>query len=110
MTLPNGERASEALKSALLSAAGTSEARLGAANPYGQPYIVDFDLIRSGETVRVRSTWILRTEKTYRARWVALLEDVPGEQLVRGQVGTVVEQWASGVCKGRVRQEPQDGK
>ncbi len=28
---------------------------------------------------------------------VALLEDLPGERLVRGQVGTVVENWAPGV-------------
>ena len=28
---------------------------------------------------------------------VALLEDRPGEGLVRGQVGTVVEYWAPGV-------------
>ncbi len=28
---------------------------------------------------------------------VALLEDLPGEGLVRGQVGTVVESWAPGV-------------
>ena len=28
---------------------------------------------------------------------VALLEDLPGEGLIRGQVGTVVETWAPGV-------------
>ncbi|HJT89578.1 MAG TPA: DUF4926 domain-containing protein [Bryobacteraceae bacterium] len=28
---------------------------------------------------------------------VALLEELPGEGLVRGQVGTVVEAWAPGV-------------
>ena len=28
---------------------------------------------------------------------VALLEDLPGEGLVRGQVGTVVESWVPGV-------------
>ncbi len=28
---------------------------------------------------------------------VALLEDLPGEGLIRGQVGTVVENWAPGV-------------
>lgn len=28
---------------------------------------------------------------------VALLEDLPNEGLVRGQVGTVVEEWAPGV-------------
>ena len=30
---------------------------------------------------------------------VALLEDLPVEGLVRGQVGTVVENWALGVCE-----------
>jgi hypothetical protein len=33
---------------------------------------------------------------------VALLEDLPGEGLVRGQVGTVVENWAP-VSTSRVR-------
>ena len=28
---------------------------------------------------------------------IALLEDIPGESLVRGQVGCVVETWAPGV-------------
>ena len=28
---------------------------------------------------------------------VALLEDLPGEGLIRGQVGTVVENWTPGV-------------
>ena len=28
---------------------------------------------------------------------VALLQDMPGEGLVRGQVGTIVETWAPGV-------------
>lgn len=28
---------------------------------------------------------------------VALLEDLPGQGLVRGQVGTVVEEWVPGV-------------
>ena len=30
---------------------------------------------------------------------VAVLEDLPEEGLVRGQVGTVVENWAPGVCE-----------
>lgn len=48
------------LRDALLAAARNAEARLGVANPYGQRYIVDFDLVREGQTVRVRSTWIVR--------------------------------------------------
>jgi hypothetical protein len=45
---------------ALIAAAINSEARLGTANPYGQRYIVDFDLMRQDRTVIVRSTWIVR--------------------------------------------------
>jgi len=33
---------------------------------------------------------------------VALVEDLPQEQLVRGQVGTVVENWAPGCLRSRV--------
>jgi hypothetical protein len=51
----------EVLREALLGAARTAEARPGAANPYGQRYIVDFDLVRAAKTVRVRSTWIVRS-------------------------------------------------
>lgn len=50
----------EVLRKALLGAARDAEARLGVANPYGQRYIVDFDLVRPAKTVRVRSTWIVR--------------------------------------------------
>ena len=50
----------EELRTALLAAASHSEASLGIENPYGQRYIVDFDLIRQGRTVKVRSTWIVR--------------------------------------------------
>jgi hypothetical protein len=50
----------EELKDALLAAARNAEARSGIASPYGDRYIVDFDLIRERKTVRVRSTWIVR--------------------------------------------------
>jgi hypothetical protein len=50
----------EVLREALLGAARNAEARLGVANPYGQRYIVDFDLVRPAKIVRVRSTWIVR--------------------------------------------------
>ena len=39
---------------------------------------------------------------------VALLEDLPQEGLVRGQVGTVVENWAPGVYE--VEFSDDDGK
>ena len=50
----------EILREALLGAARDADARPGIANPYGQRYMVDFDLVRQARTVRVRSTWIVR--------------------------------------------------
>jgi len=50
----------EELRIALLAAACNAEARLGTANPYGQRYIVDFDLVRQDRTVRIRSARIVR--------------------------------------------------
>lgn len=50
----------EALREALLAAAVNTEARSGVVNPYGQRYIVDFDLVRQNRIVRIRSTWIVR--------------------------------------------------
>ena len=54
------ETDAEELRTALLAAAGNTGARLGTANVYGQRYIVDFDLVRQGRTIRIRSTWIVR--------------------------------------------------
>ena len=50
----------EELWEAILAATVNSDARLGSATPHGQRYIVDFDLVRQGRTVRIRSTWIVR--------------------------------------------------
>jgi len=50
----------EWLRAALLAAARDNEAQLGAANVYGQRYIVDFDLARRDRAVRIRSAWIVR--------------------------------------------------
>ena len=50
----------EELREAILAAAENSEARLGSATPHGQRYVVDFDLVRQGRAVTVRSTWIVR--------------------------------------------------
>jgi len=50
----------EELRTALVAAASNGEARLGVASPYGQRYIVDFDLVHQARTVIVRSTWIVR--------------------------------------------------
>lgn len=38
------------LRDALLAAANEAEARPGVANPYGQRYIVDFDLVHHSRT------------------------------------------------------------
>jgi hypothetical protein len=55
-------RRPEELRITLLAAAGDAEARLGTANPYGQRYIVDFDVVRQNKTVRIRSAWIVRED------------------------------------------------
>ena|SRR6266446_7008329 len=55
-----GQADAEVLRTALVAAASNAEARLGSANPYGQRYIVDFDLVRHGRTVKIRSAWIVR--------------------------------------------------
>ena len=57
--LESGDDAEE-LRMALLAATSEAEARLGIANPYGQRYVVDFDLVRKDRTVKIRSAWIVR--------------------------------------------------
>ena len=54
------ESNADELRSALHEAARGAEARLGAESPYGQRYIVDFELSRGDRTTRVRSAWIVR--------------------------------------------------
>jgi hypothetical protein len=56
------ESDAEELRVAILSAARDAEAELGVANAYGQRYIVDFDCRRQERQVRIRSTWIVRSE------------------------------------------------
>jgi hypothetical protein len=55
----------EDLRVALLQAARLAEAQLGMVNPYGQRYVVDFDLVRQGRRIRIRSTWIVRTAEDW---------------------------------------------
>ncbi|MGB7760698.1 MAG: DUF6883 domain-containing protein [Bryobacteraceae bacterium] len=55
------ETDAEELRTHLLAAAGNAEAQLGAANPYGQRYVVDFDLVRHDRAIRIRSSWIVRS-------------------------------------------------
>ena len=54
------EAGAEELRTALLAAARDAEAEIGLANVHGQRYIVDFDLVRHGRAVRIRSAWIVR--------------------------------------------------
>ena len=49
------------LRMAILAAARDGEARLGVVNTHGQRYILDFDLVRHDRSIRIRSTWIVRT-------------------------------------------------
>jgi hypothetical protein len=56
------EAEAEELRAAILSAAQEAEAELGIANVYGQRYVVDCDFFRQGRAVRIRSTWIVRSE------------------------------------------------
>jgi hypothetical protein len=53
----------EELRAALLAAACNEEATPGVANPFGQRYIVDFDLVREGRTTKIRSAWIVRGDE-----------------------------------------------
>jgi hypothetical protein len=54
------EADAEVLWTALVAAASGTDAQLGVAIIHGQRYIVDFDLLRQGRVVRIRSTWIIR--------------------------------------------------
>jgi len=53
----------EELRTALLAAADNAEAMPGVVNPFGQRWVVDFDLVSEGRTVKIRSTWIVRVEE-----------------------------------------------
>ena len=54
------ETGAEELRKALLAAAVEAEAKFGVANEFGQRYVLDFDIVRKGRTVTIRSTWIVR--------------------------------------------------
>jgi len=53
----------EDLRTALLAAAGNAEATPGVVNSFGQRYVVDFDLVREGRTMKIRSAWIVRVNE-----------------------------------------------
>jgi len=60
-SIGTGQDDSAILTEAPQSAAREEEASPGAATPFGQRYVVDFDLLRHGKAVRIRSTWMVRT-------------------------------------------------
>jgi hypothetical protein len=49
------------LRTALLGAAVGIGAEAGTADAHGQRYVIDFDFARQKRTVRIRSTWIVRS-------------------------------------------------
>ena len=49
-----------AIREALLAAAIDGEARPSSPSPYGERYIIDFELVHQSRTVQLRSTWIVR--------------------------------------------------
>jgi hypothetical protein len=50
----------EELRQLLLANAAAVDAELTSSDEYGDRYVVDFDVARSGWTARVRSAWIVR--------------------------------------------------
>lgn len=114
-----GQADAELLRNALFAAASNAEAgQVLRTHTAGATLLWTSISFTMPETVRVRSTWIVRIGEDLAAAdelfctieeeelgmadiemlsVVALLEDLPGEGLVRGQVGTVVEKWAPGV-------------
>ncbi|MGD0799948.1 MAG: DUF6883 domain-containing protein [Terracidiphilus sp.] len=53
----------EELRAALIDATLNEEATIGASDPYGTRYIIDFTLRRSGRAARIRSCWIVLTDE-----------------------------------------------
>jgi hypothetical protein len=51
----------EELRTALLNAARNENAVPGASDRYGDRYIIDFEMKRSGKTASIRSSWIVLT-------------------------------------------------
>ena len=62
------EADAEDLRTALLQAAIHMDAQLGTLDPYGQRYLIDFELVRQTRTVRIRSTWIVLTGQDHSPR------------------------------------------
>jgi hypothetical protein len=51
----------EELRAALIDAALKEDASIGASDPYGTRYIVDFELRQGGRAAGIRSCWIVLT-------------------------------------------------
>jgi hypothetical protein len=51
----------EELRATLLNAARERNALPGASDTYGDRYIIDFELTRSGKAAKIRSSWIVLT-------------------------------------------------
>ena len=56
-----GQADSDVLREALLAAARNSEAVQAGLSAHAERYTVDFDLVLPVRTVKIRSTWIVRT-------------------------------------------------
>jgi hypothetical protein len=55
----------EELKTALLNAIQAQDATPTNRNPYGQKYIIDFVMSRSGKQATIRSAWIIRDTEDF---------------------------------------------
>jgi hypothetical protein len=53
------EKDAETLRLALLKAARHGEARLGEPSPYGDRYVIDFEMQHDGRCISIRSSWII---------------------------------------------------
>lgn len=103
------------LRDVLLVAARSSDAAQVATDAWGTQWRLDVTIGRQGKSAVVRTIWIVRNEREraevrhmlgamMKAKKgarsdrpsvldvVALLTDLPAQRLVRGQVGTIVEQ------------------
>jgi hypothetical protein len=101
----------EFLRARLLEAALAGDAGLGEADEYGQRYSVDFECAHGNRRTLVRSAWIVLNAADFPRLLtcyvlfgvgsqmadfellsvIALTEDLPAKGLLRGQVGTIVE-------------------
>lgn len=54
------EKDAEALRISLLEAAKNGEARHGEPSPYGNRYVVDFEMEHEGRRISIRSSWIIQ--------------------------------------------------